>query len=190
MKILSAVTVAAALALALSAVEGLVVVGLGAQEAAKYGADPNYQAPRLADGHPDLQGVLGNNSVTPMTRPTQWKDKERLTDAELKELKAIVQKFTDQGGDAIFQSVVQMALDAKEKGKFDQTSYDPTTGNYNQFWMADREWDNRTSLITDPPDGQFPPLTPEAQARRAPVPITTATSRSSSRPTRRCCCRR
>jgi hypothetical protein len=33
--------------------------------------------------------------------------------------------------------------------------------------MADREWDNRTSLIVDPPDGQFPPLTPEAEARRA-----------------------
>ena len=33
--------------------------------------------------------------------------------------------------------------------------------------MADREWDNRTSLITDPPDGQFPPLTPQAEARRA-----------------------
>jgi hypothetical protein len=46
-------------------------------------------------------------------------------------------------------------------------SYDPTTGNYNQFWMADREWDHRTSLIIDPPDGQFPPLTPEAEARRA-----------------------
>ena len=26
---------------------------------------------------------------------------------------------------------------------------------------------HRTSLITDPPDGQFPPLTPEAEARRA-----------------------
>ena len=54
----------------------------------------------------------------------------------------------------------------KDKGTFAQVSYDPTTGNYNQFWMADREWDNRTSLIIDPPDGQFPPLTPEAEARR------------------------
>jgi hypothetical protein len=58
-------------------------------------------------------------------------------------------------------------LDAKDKGTFKQMSYDPTTGNYNQFWMAEREWDNRTSLVTDPPDGQFPPLTPEAEARRA-----------------------
>lgn len=47
----------------------------------------------------------------------------------------------------------------KDTGKFNQASYDPTTGNYHQFWMADRDIDNRTSLIIDPPDGQFPPLT-------------------------------
>ena len=33
--------------------------------------------------------------------------------------------------------------------------------------MAEREWDNRTSLIVDPPNGQFPELTPEGEARRA-----------------------
>ena len=120
--------------------------------------------PRTPDGHPDLQGVWGNNSVTPMTRPAQWKDKDALTDAEVEELKQLVAQYVDQGGDAIFGNFVQLVLDAKDKGEFDQTSYDPTTGNYNQFWMADREWDNRTSLIIDPPDGQFPPLTPEASS--------------------------
>jgi hypothetical protein len=33
--------------------------------------------------------------------------------------------------------------------------------------MADRDIDNRTSLIIDPPDGQFPPMTPEGESRRA-----------------------
>ena len=44
------------------------------------------------------------------------------------------------------------------------------TGNYNQFWNADREIDNRTSLITDPPDGRIPPLTPEAELRQKNQP--------------------
>jgi hypothetical protein len=157
MKNLVAVVVAAAMAAATVA----------AQSAGPAGAAGNYKVPRTPDGHPDLQGVWGNNSVTPMTRPTQWKDKATLTDAEVEELKGIIARYVDQGGDAIFGSVIQLALDAKDTGKFNQTSYDPSTGNYNQFWMADREWDNRTSLIVDPPDGQMPPLTPEGEQRRA-----------------------
>ena len=82
MKILRAFAVAAGLAL-------VVVVASGAQEAANYGVDPNYKVPRLADGQPDLQGVWGNNSVTPMARPRQWKDKTLMTDAELTELKQL-----------------------------------------------------------------------------------------------------
>ena len=157
---------------ALIAAVTLAAASLAAQSAklppgAMFGVDPSYKVPRTQDGRPDLQGVWSNNSVTPMTRPTQWKDKERLTNAELEELKTLVAKNADDGGDAIFQSQVQLALDAKEKGKFNQTSYDPTTGNYNQFWMAGRDWDTRTSLIVDPPNGQFPPLTPEAEKARA-----------------------
>lgn len=161
------------LRLALAAVAlvagSVLVVSVAAQSGgASSGAAPaGWKVPRTPDGHPDLQGVWGNNSVTPMTRPTQWKDKAALTDAELEDLKRMAAQFVDQGGDAIFGNFVQLMLNAKDQGAFKQVSYDPTTGNYNQFWMADREWDNRTSLITDPPDGQYPPLTPEAEARRA-----------------------
>jgi hypothetical protein len=158
-------TVAAIVSLAAGS---LVAVSLGAQSGSSSPAPTaGWQVPRTPDGKPDLQGVWGNNSVTPMVRPRQWKDKTALTDAELEELKQMASRFVDQGGDAIFGNFVQQILDAKDKGTFNQVSYDPTTGNYNQFWMADREWDNRTSLITDPPDGQFPSLTPEAEARRA-----------------------
>jgi len=145
----------------------LVVAALGAQTPAAYGTDPNYKVPRLPNGQPDLQGVWGNNSVTPTTRPRQWKDKALLSEQELQEIKQMASRSVDEGGDAIFGNLIQQLLDAKDRGEFKQLSYDPTTGNYNQFWMADREWDLRTSLIIDPTDGQFPPLTAEAQARRA-----------------------
>ena len=148
---------------ALAAV-GLAAGSLGAQSAPTPKAA--WVAPRTADGHPDLQGVWGNNGVTPMTRPKQWKGKASLTDGEVAELKGLLTKFARDGGDAIFADFVQTALNIKDTGKYDQTSYDPTTGNYNQFWMVGREWDNRTSLITDPPDGQMPPLTPEGKARQ------------------------
>ena len=150
------------------AVAVVVVASLGAQAPTPPpgGAAPAWTMPRTADGHPDLRGVWGNNSVTPMTRPRQWKDKTSLSESELEELKRMAAEFVDQGGDAIFGNFVQQILDARDKGSFNQVSYDPSTGNYNQFWMADREWDQRTSLITTPADGQFPPLTPAAQARR------------------------
>lgn len=140
-------------------VVGVCMVSLGAQSS-------GWTVPRTPDGRPDLQGVWANNGVTPLTRPRQWKDKTSLTDAELAELKGIVAQYLDQGGDAVFQSLVQLALDAKDTGKFKQVSYDPTTGNYNQFWLVEREWDHRTSLVIDPPHGQLPELTAEAKARR------------------------
>src|SRR4051812_36818901 len=160
-------TVGAVIAAVALAAASLVAQTAKLPPGALYGADPSYKPARTVDGHPDLQGVWSNNSVTPMTRPTQWKDKEKLTDKELEDLKTLISQNADDDGDAIFQNQVQLALDAKEKGKFEQVSYDKTTGNYNQFWMAGRDWDNRTALVIDPPNGQFPPLTAEAQQRRA-----------------------
>src|SRR5262249_56296637 len=44
---------------------------------------------------------------------------------------------------------------------------DGQTGDYNKFWLPDRVFDKRTSLITDPPDGRVPALTRLAQQRGA-----------------------
>ena len=120
---------------------------------------------RTPEGRPDFQGVWANNTVTPLQRPKQWADKTRLTDAEVADLQKFASQIVENDGDAQFgDGLILAILNGIAKPK----SYDPGTGNYNQFWLVDRDWhDRRTSLIIDPPDGKLPPLTPEGQKRRA-----------------------
>ena len=120
---------------------------------------------RTADKHPDLQGVWANNTVTPLQRPKQWENKKLLTDAEVAELQDFAAQIVENDGDAQFgDGLILAVLNRIANPK----SYDPGTGNYNQFWLVGRDWhDRRTSLITDPPDGKLPAMTPEAQQRRA-----------------------
>jgi hypothetical protein len=120
---------------------------------------------RTPDGHPDFQGVWANNTVTPLQRPKQWETKARLTDAEIADLQRFAAQIVENDGDAQFGDGLILAVLNRVSNP---TSYDPGTGNYNQFWLVERDWhDRRTSLLVNPPDGKLPPLTPEAQQRRA-----------------------
>jgi hypothetical protein len=113
-------------------------------------------------GDPDLQGVWASDSATPFERPDALAGRERLTDTEVALLQQRAGELFDGETDAAFgESVYQAVLDEAET--FVSTD---TTGNYNQFWLIDRWFENRTSLIVDPPDGRIPPLTAEAQARQ------------------------
>ena len=113
-------------------------------------------------GDPDLQGVWASDSATPLERPTSLADRESLTDEEVALLRQKAAELFNGDTDAAFGDSVYEAVlnDAKD---FKSTD---TTGNYNQFWLIDRWFDNRTSLIVDPPDGLLPALTPEGEARQ------------------------
>jgi len=136
-----------------------------APSAASAAALDKWVPARMPDGHPDLQGVWANNTVTPLQRPKQWEGKTRLTDAEVAELQTFAARIVENDGDAQFgDGFILAVLNGIEK----PNSYDPGTGNYNQFWVVERDWhDRRTSLLVDPPNGRLPPMTSEAQRRRA-----------------------
>ncbi len=119
----------------------------------------DWQLPRTIDGHPDLQGVWENNTITPVERPAVFEDKEFLTDEDVAFLEQRLEEIYAAGEDALFGGGV---LEAVFSGEI--VSYDPSTGNYDSQWMAQRTIHRRTSQIIDPPNGQFPPATEEAIA--------------------------
>jgi hypothetical protein len=123
-----------------------------------------WTVPRTAEGQPDLQGTWANNNATPLERPVEFAGRATLTEAELATLKARSARLFNGDGDAAFGDNLFATL-LTNPDKF--VSVDGRTGDYNQFWLPDRVFDNRTSLITDPPDGRIPALTPAAQRRSA-----------------------
>ena len=129
----------------------------------------SWTSPRTASGQPDLQGVWANNTATPFERPKELEGRTSLTDEEVKELEEVASTLfngeTDAAfGDAVFKAALAGASTNKEIR--DLNRFDVATGNYNQFWLVEREFDNRTSVIVEPKNGRIPELTPEAKKRR------------------------
>ena len=151
----------------------ILVAWMTAESVAGQGrSSPVDRAWTTAEGQPDLQGVWTNNGVTPLQRPEALKDRQFLTDAELEQLKRRSselferQQAGDLIGDRLFQEFVKDP---------NLRPFDPDTGNYNSFWLVGRSFDNRTSLIIDPPNGRLPPRVSSSDQGRRPRP-TGATS--------------
>lgn len=114
-------------------------------------AQESNWAGRTIDDQPDLQGVWGNNTITPVERPDRFGDRQFLNEDEQLLLERRISEITQQDGDALFGDGV---FEAAFSG--DVQSYDPSTGNYDQSWLVERSIHNRTSQIIDPPNGKFP----------------------------------
>jgi len=148
----------------------LLCVALAAVPVASEAQTP--AVPRTSAGRPDLQGVWANNSATPLERPDELTGREVLTEMEVAALtQRAGELFSDDADDAAFGDAVFLSTlrQAESYQSTDGVTDDAPagTGNYNHFWLVERNFDNRTSVIVDPPDGRIPPLTPQAQKKEA-----------------------
>jgi hypothetical protein len=114
-----------------------------------------YVAPKTAWGAPDIHGDYTNKDEanTPLERPQQLEGKaaKDFTDADLtklaRERSAAAQQIAGGIGGA-------------------ETGAGPTHWYDHLAARGSRPW-----FITDPPDGQLPPLTPQAQRREAAIAL-------------------
>jgi hypothetical protein len=97
-------------------------------------------------GEPDLQGIWTDETDTPLQRPAKYAAQEFFTAAQRAEL------------DEARTAVLGNADKRSERG----TARD-VAGAYNSQFVSFKRTGARTSLIVDPPNGQMPPLAPEAQ---------------------------
>jgi hypothetical protein len=137
---------------------------------AAYGQTPasppakTFVVPRLADGHPDLQGTYDLETITPLERPPGTKLIMTNAEAALREkvyaaMKANREK--DLSGDR----------PAPPKGGDGTQGAAGGVGGYNTFWLdlassyTVVDGQKRSSMIVDPADGRVPPMKPSARER-------------------------
>ena len=158
-------TFATAVAVLLSLVPSHAIAQSVAAKPANTGG--TWKLSRTADGQPDLQGVWANNNATPLERPKELAGRALLTDKEVNALRKKADELFNGQSDAAFGDQVFVSVLANVNGaKSGFKSTDGQTGDYSSVWTVERDWDNRTSLISNPPDGRLPEMTPQAQQKQ------------------------
>jgi hypothetical protein len=109
-----------------------------------------YTAPRTPDGHPDLQGIWTNTTITPLERP-----------------KNVTKEFftREEALEAAKRAAMEEA-EQTEPGTVADVHYDFTQFGLDRSQGA-MALNLRTSLIVDPPNGRLPPLSAEGERRAA-----------------------
>ena len=124
--------------------------------------------PRTSDGRPDLTGTYDIASLTPLQRPAKFGDKGTLTDEEAEEIAKREAAYM-----ARRNAATNPDREAPPDGGDGSAGAAGNVGGYNSFWIdrgsgaikLDGKW--RTSIITDPPNGQRPEMTQAAKERAA-----------------------
>jgi len=102
--------------------------------------------PRTPDGHPDLQGIWANDTVTMLERPRRFANKAVFTEAEAVAYERdLAGRWSDRFGELEVTTTGELSDEWQEHGTV----------------VPGR----RTSLILDPETGRIPALTPLARAR-------------------------
>jgi hypothetical protein len=102
-----------------------------------------------APAHPDFEGIWNSATATPLERPARLKDKEFFTPEEAAETERQAAARTQEPTDAV---------KAKTFASYNTVFYETGTKLLRSL---------RTSIITDPPDGRIPALTPAAAAEKS-----------------------
>lgn len=107
------------------------------------GTDHQYLAPRTLDGYPNISGIWRNDTLTPLERPSEFTDREFLTEEEVSQIELRNRKALER--------------DNAPGGR--RTGPGWNGAGYNRFW-SDR-LDNvvhtrRTSMVVDPISGRVP----------------------------------
>ena len=159
-----------------SMVLGVLLLALAAVAPAAVAQQDDTDIPRTAAGRPDLSGTYDIATLTPLQRPAEFGDKLVLTEEEAAaieagEAAALASIFNYDP--AVNTELSDPDRGAPPVGGDGSTGAAGGVGGYNTFYFdrgsaafqIDGQW--RTSIITDPPNGRQPPVTPEVRAQRA-----------------------